>query len=133
MAAAEILGVTERTFRRWIVRYEADGPEGLDDRRLGRASARAVPVDEALQMVMLYESRYTGGTVKHFHERLHAEHAGTSSYTAGPRAGCTPQDCGAAPRRGAHRKKRPRSRLPGMMRHPGRLDPCMAAPAVRGI
>lgn len=41
--AAEILGVTERTFRRWAVRYDAEGLEGLQDRRLGRASARAVP------------------------------------------------------------------------------------------
>jgi hypothetical protein len=28
-----------------------------------------VPVDEALRMVTLYETRYTGWTVKHFHER----------------------------------------------------------------
>ena len=32
-------------------------------------------------MVTLYESRYTGWTVKHFHERWHAEHGGTRSYT----------------------------------------------------
>jgi transposase len=51
--AAEMLGVTERTCRRWSTRYEAEGIEGLEDRRLGRASARAVPVDEALQMVTL--------------------------------------------------------------------------------
>lgn len=67
--AAEMLGVTERTFRRWSTRYEAEGIEGLEDRRLGRASARAVPIDEALQMVTLYETCYTGWTVKHFHER----------------------------------------------------------------
>ena len=119
VAAAEILGVTERTFRRWIVRYEADGAEGLEDRRLGRASARAVPVDEALQMVMLYESRYTGGTVKHFHERWHHEHGGTRSYTwtwTKNRLHATGH-VARAPRRGAHRKKRPRKPLPGMMRH----------------
>jgi len=52
--AAEILGVTERTFRRWSGRYHAAGAEGLQDRRIGRLSARAVPVDEALRMVMLY-------------------------------------------------------------------------------
>ncbi len=55
--AAERLGITERTFRRWSTRYEAEGAEGLADRRLGRASTRAVPVDEALAMVTLYESR----------------------------------------------------------------------------
>jgi transposase len=76
--AAEILGVTERTFRRWSTRYEADGVAGLGDQRLGRASARAVPVDEAHQMVTLYESRYTGWTVKHFHERWQEEHGGAA-------------------------------------------------------
>ena len=44
--ASEILGVSERTFRRWRDRYEAEGAEGLYDRRLGRASARRVGVDE---------------------------------------------------------------------------------------
>ena len=51
--AAEMLGGTARTFRRWSGRYDAEGAEGLQDRRLGRASARAVPVDEALRMVTL--------------------------------------------------------------------------------
>jgi transposase len=115
--AAEMLGITERTFRRWSTRYEAEGMEGLADRRIGRASARAVPVDEALRMVTLYESRYTGWTVKHCHERWHQEHGGTRSYTWTKKrlqaAGRVPR----APRRGAHRKKRPRKPLPGMMLH----------------
>lgn len=115
--AAEMLGVTERTFRRWGERYEAEGAAGLADRRLGRASARAVPTDEVLQMITLYETRYTGWTVKHFYERWQTEHGGTRSYTwAKTRlhaAGCVP----CAPRRGAHRKKRPRKPLPGLMLH----------------
>ena len=88
--AAEILGVTERTFRRWRTRSEADGVAGLEDRRLGRASARAVPVDEALQMVPLYESRYTGWTVTHFHERWHQDTKSMAERapTRGPRTGC---------------------------------------------
>ena len=36
--AAEMLGVHERTFRRWQVRFEADGEAGLADLRLGRPS-----------------------------------------------------------------------------------------------
>ena len=40
--AAEVLGVSERTFRRWRDRYEAEGADGLYDRRLGRVSARIV-------------------------------------------------------------------------------------------
>lgn len=115
--AAEILGVTERTVRRWSTRYEAEGVAGLEDQRLGRASARAIPVDEALQMVTLYESRYTGWTVKHFHEHWQANHGGTRSYTWTKRQLQAKGHVARAPRRGAHRKKRPRKPLPGMMLH----------------
>jgi transposase len=115
--AAEMLGITERTFRRWSDRYEADGAAGLQDQRLGRTSARAVPVDEALRMVMLYETRYTGWTVKHFHEHWQAEHGGTRSYTWTKKTLQAAGQVTRAPRRGAHRKKRPRKPLPGMMLH----------------
>ena len=37
--ASEILGMSERTFRRWRERYEAEGAAGLYDRRLGRVGA----------------------------------------------------------------------------------------------
>jgi transposase len=37
--AAEILGMSERTFRRWRQCYDADGLEELLNRRLGKASA----------------------------------------------------------------------------------------------
>lgn len=33
--AAEMLGITERTFRRWSGRYDTEGVEGLQDRRIG--------------------------------------------------------------------------------------------------
>ena len=115
--AAEILGVTERTFRRWSGRYDTEGVEGLQDRRLGRASGRAVPVDEALRMVTLYESQYTGWTVKHFHERWQAEHGGHRSYSWTKKTLQAAGQVVRAPRRGAHRKKRPRKPLPGMMLH----------------
>ncbi len=115
--AAEILGVTERTFRRWNDRYETEGAEGLQDRRIGQPSARAVPVDEALRMVTLYESRYTGWTVKHFHEHWHVEHGGTRSYTWTKKTRQAAGHVARAPRRGAQRKKRPRKPLPGMMLH----------------
>ena len=36
--AGAMLGVTERTFRRWSGRYHAEGAEGLQDRRIGRLS-----------------------------------------------------------------------------------------------
>ena len=115
--AAEMLGVTERTFRRWSGRYDAEGADGLQDRRIGRPSGRAVPVDEALRMVTLYETQYTGWTVKHFHERWHTEHGGTRSYSWTKKTLQAAGHVARAPRRGAHRKKRPRKPLPGMMLH----------------
>ena len=39
--AARLLGVCERTFRRQIDRYEADGMDGLIDRRLMQISPQA--------------------------------------------------------------------------------------------
>jgi transposase len=115
--AAEMLGITERTFRRWKDRYETEGAAGLQDRRIGQPSARAVPVDEALRMVTWYETRYTGWTVKHFHERWQQEHGGTRSYTWTKKTLQAAGQVARAPRRGAHRKKRPRKPLPGMMLH----------------
>ena len=115
--AAAMLGITERTFRRWSGRYDTEGVEGLQDRRIGRASARAVPVDDVVAMVALYQTRYTGWTVKHFHERWQQEHGGTRAYRWTKKTLQAAGQVTRAPRRGAHRKKRPRTPLPGMMLH----------------
>ena len=115
--AAEWLGVSERTFRRWRVRYEAEGAAGLLDRRLGKVSPHRVPADEAERIAALYEERYTGWTVQHFHERATGQHGLSRSY------GWTKSVLQArglvrkAPRRSAHRKKRPRRPVPGMLLH----------------
>ena len=115
--AAELLGVSERTFRRWTRRYEEEGEAGLIDRRLGQASGKRVPVDRAEEVERLYRERYQGFTVKHFHEHLIKDHGFGWGYTwlklhlqwAGVVA--------KAPRKGAHRRKRERRPLPGMMLH----------------
>ena len=115
--AAEVLGVSERTFRRWRDRYEADGAEGLYDRRLGRLSARRAPLDEVARVLALFDTRYWDFTAKHFHEKLVALHGCTRSYNW---VRLTLQAHGrrrAAPRRGARVRKRPRRALPGMMVH----------------
>ena len=88
--AAEMLGITERTFRRWRGRYATDGIEGLQDRRLGRASARAVPVDEALRMVTLYETQYTGWTVSNTSTSAGRPSMAERAPIAGPRRPCRP-------------------------------------------
>src|SRR5271170_7151199 len=72
--AAELLGVSERTFRRWTRRYEEEGEAGLIDRRLGKTSGRRVPSDRAEEVERLYRERYQGFTVKHFHEHLIKDH-----------------------------------------------------------
>ena len=53
LEAAELLGVSERTFRRWCRRFEAEGEAGLAERRLGKASAKRVPVDAAMRIERL--------------------------------------------------------------------------------
>jgi transposase len=87
--AAELLGVTERTFRRWCVLYEKAGEAGLLDRRLGAASGKRVPLDREEEVEALYRTRYSGFTARHFHEHLerfqpdwnpsHAKKAGSES------------------------------------------------------
>ena len=113
--AAEVLGMSERHFRRLRDRYEADGAEGLIDRRRGRVSGRRVPVDRIEWLLEEYRTRYFDFTVKHFHERLRAEHKFELGYTWTKRV---LQDAGLvkrAPKRSAHRKRRPRRPLPGML------------------
>ena len=115
--AAEILGMSERTFRRWRERYQAEGLEGLADGRLGKASARRMPVDQVQAVLTLYRERYGGFTAKHFHDKLRQHHGFALGYTWTKlrlqAAGLVPK----AARRSAHRKKRPRRPLRGMMLH----------------
>ena len=115
--AASILGVGERTFRRWRDRYEAEGAEGLYDRRLGKASGRRVAVDTVMQVLALFDTRYFDFTAKHFFDKLVSKHGFDRSYNW---LRLTLQAHGRtrpAPRRGAHRRKRERRPLPGMMLH----------------
>jgi transposase len=115
--AGELLGCSERQFRRYRRRYEEDGLEGLADRRLGKASARRIAVDEVMWMVGQYESHYLGWNVKHFHEHLQARHGVRWSYTW---VKTKLQAADLVPRlrrRGTHRRKRERKPCEGMMLH----------------
>ena len=115
--ASEILGMSERTFRRWRERYEAEGAAGLYDRRLGRVSARRAPVDEVMRVLELFETRYPDFTAKHFHEKLVCEHGFGLSYNWLRLSLQAHGKIKPAPRRGAHRRKRPRRPVVGMMLH----------------
>ncbi len=114
--AARLLGVCDRTFRRYIDRYEEEGLEGLIDKRLSQISHRRAPVDEVMRLVDRYRNRHRGWNVKHYYSWYKRE-GGQRSYSWVKN---TLQGAGAvkkAAQRGVHRKQRDRSPWPGMMLH----------------
>lgn len=115
--AAELLGITERTFRRWCVRFEEAGDAGLLDRRLGTVSGKRVPKDRSAEVEGLYRTRYSGFTARHFHEYLVRDHNFTWGYTWTKMLLQSKGLLVRAKKRGAHRRKRPRRPIPGMMLH----------------
>jgi len=111
----ELFGISGRHFRRWCERYEEEGEEGLRDRRIGKVSPRRAPARELDRMQALYCERYSDFTVKHFHEQLVRRHNYRLSYTVTRLSLQAAGLVAKAKRRGAHRKKRVRRPLPGML------------------
>jgi transposase len=114
--AARLLGVCERTFRRYLDRYEEAGLEGLIDKRLEQVSQRRAPVDEVLAVTERYRRRHLGWNVKHFYAWYRREGGGRSySWVKNTlqRAGLVTQ----AVKGGTHRTRRERAPWPGMMLH----------------
>lgn len=115
--AAEILGVSARTMRRWRRRYELWGYDGLFDRRSRRPSPRRVPLKLVEQVLKLYRERYFDFNLCHFHERLGQDHGISLSYTWVKACLQTAGLVARRQRRQPHRKRRPRRPLPGMLLH----------------
>ena len=115
--AAEIIGVSDRSMRRWRQRYEEHGYDGLFHRQRGKPSPKRIPVETLEQVLRLYQEQYFDFNVRHFHEKLREEHDIQISYTwvklALQGAGLVQK----RKRRGPHRRRRPRRRLPGMLLH----------------
>jgi len=115
--AAEIIGISDRSLRRWRFRYEKHGYDGLYDRRKKRPSPKKVPVKDVERVLQLYREKYFDFNVRHFHEKLVEEHGIQLSYSwvklALQTAGLVDQQ----KRRGTHRRRRPRRPLPGMLLH----------------
>src|ERR1051325_391075 len=115
--AAEILGVTDRTMRRWRARYERNGYDGLYDYRKREPSPKRISVKTLETMLQLYREKYFDFNVRHFHEKLAEEHGLQLSYTwvklALQGAGLVAKQR----RRGTHRRRRARRPLPGMLLH----------------
>lgn len=113
--AAEIIGVSERTMRRWRWRLEQHGYDGLFDRRCQRPSPKRVAVETVRKVLRLYQERYSGFNVRHFHEKLVEEQGITLSYewvkTALQTAGLVKR----RKKRGTYRRRRERRPVPGML------------------
>jgi len=115
--AAEIIGVTDRTMRRWRERLEEHGYDGLGDRRKGRPSPKRVPLATVEEVLRLYREVYGDLNIRHFREKLGEEHGVHLSYTWVQQA---LQGAGLVARRrkrGPHRRRRVRRPLPGMLLH----------------
>jgi len=115
--AAEIIGVTDRTMRRWRERLEANGYSGLVDRRKARPSDKRVPVRVVEEVLRLYKEVYFGLNMRHFHEKLGEKHGIGLSYTFVQKA---LQGAGLVRRgrkRAKHRRRRERRPMTGMLLH----------------
>lgn len=114
--AAEILGISDRSMRRWRERYEADGYAGLFDRRR-HPSPQRVPWATVERVLRLYREQYFDFNVRHFHDVLQDEHGVRLSYSWVKAALQTAGLVARARKRGPHRRRRERRPLPGMLLH----------------
>jgi len=119
--AAEILGVCERSFRRYVDRYEdGGGLQALSDRRLNQASRRRAPLSESIKLAEMYRSSFASFNVRHFHEKyqqLGGVEGQVRSYSWVKSVLQGVGLVGTKKARGKHRIKRQRKPLKGMMIH----------------
>src|SRR3954464_15859505 len=103
--AADILGWSVRTLRRWRERYERDGYDGLFDRRRRTPSPRRASLADVEQMLRLYREKYAGFNVRHFHAIWRREHGGALSYSFVKQALQTARLVTKHRARGRHRRR----------------------------
>lgn len=115
--AADIIGVSYRTMKRWKVRYEINGYDGIFDRRMKRPSPKRAPFQEVQTILELYRNTYQGFNVTHFHEKLQEHHGIDRGYTFVKTLLQTAGLVEKSRSRGKHRRRRPRRPLVGMMLH----------------
>lgn len=114
--AASLLGISERSFRRYRDRYETEGEAGLQDRRLSTPSPRRAGSSEVSRLLADYKANHRDWTVRHYYS-FYTRQGGTRSYSFVKN---TLQQAGYVTRskgKGKHRLKRERKPLPGMMIH----------------
>jgi transposase len=116
-AAAEILGVSDRTMRRWRDRLDKHGYVGLADRRKGKPSPQRIAVATMQEMLRLYREQYYDLNMRHFHEKLRDAHDIQVSYTSVQNALQGAGLVAKRHKRGPHRRRRARRAMPGMLLH----------------
>ncbi len=115
--AARVLGCSARHFLRLRGCYEDEGVEGLRDHRVGRVSRRRAEDAEVERMTRLYQHRYEGFSVRHFHEFARRNHQLHYGYTWTRNVLRDAALVVPSRRGGAHRLRRPRRPMRGMMMH----------------
>ena len=115
--AAMMLGIDERTFRRWCQRYDEEGAIGLADKRLDKLAHNAAGVDEVAELLALFETRYPRFTVAHFYDKYRLDHQGSRCYTWVKNRLQEAGLVSKAKKRGMHRRKREREPMTGLMLH----------------
>jgi hypothetical protein len=114
---AQMLGVCERTYRHCCHRYDDEGTAGLLDGRLAKAAHNCAPVYEVMGVISLFKTRYVNFSVSHFYDKYRDAHQGQRSYTGVKGRLQAAGVMKKAKKRGAHRRKRERRPLKGMMLH----------------
>ena len=114
--AALVLGITDRSFRRYVNRYEEEGMDGLVDKRIERVSHRRAPVDEVYRLHEHYRKGFCGWNVKHYYSWYRKE-GGQRSYSWVKNELQKKKLVMKKEHTGKHKKKRARAALPGMMIH----------------
>lgn len=104
--AADILGCSARSMRRYRWRLQRWGYDGLFDHRRRQPSPRRAPAAEVQRVLALYRDRYQGFNVRHFHQLARREHGVRFCYAFVKKA---LQTAGLVPKRqarGRHRRRR---------------------------
>jgi transposase len=104
--AAEILGCSPRSIRRYRWRLQQHGYDGLFDRRHRRPSPKRAPVAEVQRVLALYRDRYPGFNVRHFHQLARRQHGVAFCYAFVKQALQTAGLVAKQQARGRHRRRR---------------------------
>lgn len=115
--AADILGISVRTFLRKRDRYKEEDFNGSFDRRLCHRSNNRAADKEVELLTKLYSEKYQGFSVKHFYGFAKLHPSMTRSYNWCRQ---TLQQAGLikkSSRGGPHRQRRERKPMAGMMLH----------------